>query len=97
VAYLTIARFSGEPDELLSTYERSSSTMSDVGRAHGLILHAAARTDDGMLVVNLWPSRDDSEAAARDPRRLEALRQSGLAPDDIRREHYEVAAYEVFD
>ena len=96
MAYLTIARFSGDPEALLEQYERASETMSGVGRDHGLILHAAAKTDDGMLVVNLWPSKDESEAAARDPRRLGVLEQTGLTPDDISREHYEIASYEVF-
>ena len=68
-AYLTIARFSGDPDLLLDAYRRYSGVMSAVGRDNGLILHAAAKTDSGFLVVNLWPSKADSEAAARDPRR----------------------------
>jgi hypothetical protein len=97
VAYLTLARFSGDPDQLLERYEQSAEVMSGVGRDHGLILHAAAKTDEGLLVVNLWPSEDESEAAARDPRRLTVLEQSGLNPGDISREHYEVASYEVFD
>jgi hypothetical protein len=97
MAYLTIARFSGDPDTLLERYEQSSETMSAVGRDHGLILHAAAKTEDGVLVVNLWPSEDESEAAARDPRRLAVLAQTGLSPGDISREHYEVASYEIFD
>jgi hypothetical protein len=97
MAYLTIARFSGDPDKLLERYERSSETMSGVGRDHGLILHAAAKTDGGLMVVNLWPSKDESEAAARDPRRLAVLEQTGLSPGDISREHYEIASYEVFD
>jgi hypothetical protein len=97
MTYLTIARFSGDPDELLERYQQSSETMSGVGRDHGLILHAAAKTGDGLLVVNLWPSKGESEAAARDPRRLGVLEQIGLTPADISREHYEVAGYEVFD
>jgi hypothetical protein len=97
LAYLTIARFSGDPQALLERYEQSSETMSGVGRDHGLILHAAGKTDDGLLVINLWPSEAESEAAAGDPRRLEVLAQSGLTPADISREHYEIASYEVFD
>jgi hypothetical protein len=64
--YLTIARICGEPDDLLAGYRRSAEIMSEVGRDHGLILHAAARADDGLLMVNLWPSQEESEAAARD-------------------------------
>jgi hypothetical protein len=50
-----------------------------------------------VMIVNLWPSKDGSEAAARDPRRLGVLEQWGLKPDDFRREHHDVASYEVFD
>jgi hypothetical protein len=97
MAYLTIARFSGDADRLLDEYRRSSDVMSDVGRDHGLIAHAAAKTDDGVVIVNLWPSKDGSEAAARDPRRLRVLQEAALGPDQIRREHHEVADYVVFD
>lgn len=96
-AYLTLARFPGDPDRLLDEYRKYSDVMSAVGREHGLILHAAAKTDDGFLVVNLWPSKESSEAAARDPRRLGVIERAEIAPDEIRREHFSVAQFVVFD
>jgi hypothetical protein len=95
--YLTIARFSGDGDQLLDQYRRYSDAMSGVGRDHGLILHAGAKTDRGFLIVNLWPSKGGSEAAARDPRRLRIIEQAGISPNQIRREHHEVAHFVVFD
>lgn len=95
-AYLTIARFSGDGDQLLAHYLESTDVMSGVARDHGLILHAGAKTDSGFLVVNLWPSKAGSEAAARDPRRLAALAQAEIDPDDIRRAHYDVVDFAVF-
>jgi mannose-6-phosphate isomerase-like protein (cupin superfamily) len=95
--YLTIARFSGDGDRLLEDYRRSSEAMDGVGRDHGLVLHAGARTEDGFMVVNLWPSQEASEAAARDPRRLGVLERTGVAPDRIRREHHELARFVVFE
>ena len=71
--------------------------MSGVGRDHGLILHAGAKTDDGFLVVNLWPSKEESEAAARDPRRLGVVERAEIEREQIRREHHEVAHHVVFD
>lgn len=94
-AYLTLARFSGDPDRLLDDYEKYSSVMSGVGRDHGLILHAGAKTDDGFLVVNLWPSREGSEAAARDPRRLDVVERADFEPGQIRREHHDVVDFIV--
>ena len=95
MAYLTIARICGDPDRLLDGYRRSSAVMDEVGRDHGLILHAGARTGEGLLVVNLWPSRDGSEAAAADPRRLAALERSAVDPERFHREHHEVERYLV--
>jgi len=96
MAYLTIARFPGDPDVLLDAYRRSAEVMSGVGRDYGLILHAAAKSDDGLVVINLWPSRDESEAAAGDARRLGALEDAPIDPSRIEREHLEVDSYELF-
>lgn len=96
-AYLTIARIGGDPGDLLEGYLQSSDTMDGVGRDHNLILHAAAATDDGLLVVNLWPSKQGSEAAARDPRRLGEIQRNGLDPRQMSREHHDVARFVLFD
>jgi hypothetical protein len=96
-AYLTITRFAGDGDQLLAAYRADSDVMSGVGRDHGLILHAGAKTDSGFLVVNLWPSKAGSEAAARDPRRRAVLERAEISPEQIRREHHDVAQFVVFD
>jgi hypothetical protein len=93
LAYLTIARISGDPDRLLDAYRRSSGVMDRVGHDHGLILHAGAATGEGLLIVNLWPSKDGSEAASADPRRLAALERSAVAAGQLRQEHHDVERY----
>jgi hypothetical protein len=85
--YFTIARFPGDGDRLLNDYRRYSDVMSGVGRDHGLILHAGAKTDGGFMIVNLWPSKAGSEAAAGDPRRRGGFERAGVAPAQIRREN----------
>ena len=97
MALLTITRISGDPDRLLDGYRQSSDVMSEVGRGHGLILHAAAKTDEGLVIVNLWPSEDGSRAAAADPRRLGVMRERGLSAEQIHPEHHEVASYVLFE
>ncbi len=97
MAYLTIARIVGEPAVLLAGYRRTSAVMDDVGSDHGLILHAGAPTRDGLLIVNLWPSKDGSEAAAADARRLASLREAAIRPDQQHKEHHEVERYVLFD
>jgi hypothetical protein len=90
---LTLARIDGDPDHLLDRYRRTAPVMDQVGRDHGLLLHAAARAADGLLIVNFWPSRDGSRAAAADPRRLAVLADAGVAP---RQEHHDVERYVLF-
>jgi hypothetical protein len=94
--YLTLTRIDGDPGALLDGYRRSAPTMDEVGRDHGLVAHGVARTDDGLLVVNLWPSRDGSESAARDPRRLDRIAAVGIEPGQIRPEHHELERYVLF-
>jgi hypothetical protein len=94
MAYLTIARIAGEPAELVEHYLGYEPVMTQVGRDHGLLVHAVATTPEGLMQVNLWPSRDGSEAAADDPRRLDVVRRASV---EIHRDHYDVAHYVLFD
>jgi quercetin dioxygenase-like cupin family protein len=95
--YLTIARFSGDGDRLLADYRKHGDIMSGVGKDYGLLVNAGAKTEDGFLIVNLWPSKDASQAAAADPRRLSVIERIGIAPDQISREHHDVAQIEILD
>lgn len=92
--YLTVMKIDGDPDELAARYGESSEAMAQVGRDHDLILHAAARTDDGLMVVNLWPSKEESEAASRDQRRLAEVARHDL-DDRLTSDHYEVENWQV--
>src|SRR3954469_9728850 len=94
--YLTISRLDGEPERLLAGYRRTCALMDGVGRDHGLVLHAAAGTQDGLLIVNLWPSADGSRAAAADPRRLAALASEAVDPAAQRKEHHALERYVLF-
>jgi hypothetical protein len=94
--YLTIARIAGDPDELVDGYLTGLGVMNGVGRDHGLRVHVGATTPDGLLLVNLWPSVEGSESAARDPRRGAQIAATGLRPEDISREHHEVAQAVIF-
>jgi hypothetical protein len=95
--YLTLNHIAGDPAELLALYGRTSDRMDGVGRDHGLILNAAATTDDGLLVVNLWPSAAESKSAAGDPRRAAVVRGHGLSPSEMRYEHHQLDRVVLFD
>jgi hypothetical protein len=92
-----VEQLRSDPKRLATGYEESSPVMTEVGRDHGLLLHAAAKTEHGLLVVNLWPSKDGSEAAASDRRRNGVIERHGLTPDRFRREHYRDVSYVLFE
>jgi hypothetical protein len=94
--YLTIARVSGDPAVLAEAFERAAPVMNGVGRDHGLLVHVGAVTDDGFVIVNLWPEKGASDVAARDSRRAEQLAASGLRPSSITREHHAVTQAVLF-
>jgi hypothetical protein len=93
--YLTVMKIDGDPEELAARYGESSETMAQVGRDHDLILHAAARTEYGLMVVNLWPSRDRSEAASRDQRRIAEVTRHHLVDRSVSQDHYDVENWQV--
>jgi hypothetical protein len=94
MAFLTIARIPGDGAALLERYRGYEPVMTQVGREHGLLVHAVATTAEGLLQVNLWPSREGSEAAAADPRRLDVVRRVNV---EIHREHHDVPHYVLFE
>ena len=70
---LTIIRTPGDPDELLaSKREHIEPVMRRKADEYGNLAHIAARTDDGLLVINLWESEEGSQRAWEDPEVQEA-------------------------
>ena len=94
---LTIMSATGDPDDLLAAKrEHIDPVMNRRAVEFGNIFHVAARTPDGMIVINLWESEEGSEQAAQDPEiqsARDAMAQSGAAtsPPDV--QHYEVEDY----
>jgi hypothetical protein len=97
VTYVTIARIDGDPDMLLEGYRQTAEVMDGVGRDHELIMHLAAATDDGLMIINVWPSPERSEQAAADPRRRAVVAGHQLRGDLLCKEHHEVDRLVVFE
>src|SRR5215210_9454836 len=73
---LTIIRTSGDADELLaSKREHIDPVMKRKAGDYGLLAHVAARSDDGIVVVNLWESAEGSQQAWEDSEIQEAVRR----------------------
>jgi hypothetical protein len=89
MAVVSMMRMSGDPDELAA---KLRDHVAPVGRElapkHGGLGTIVARTDDGVLVVNLWETEEGRHAMAQEPRVLEALQAGGFPPPAF--EGYEV-------
>ncbi|MFL5842076.1 MAG: hypothetical protein ACJ77Z_16625 [Thermoleophilaceae bacterium] len=94
---LTVIKIKGDTDEILRTKaEHIDPVMNRKGPEHGGIWSVTARTDDGVLIVNLWPDEESSERAFQDPEVQGALQAAGgEMTQPAERNHYEVADYQT--
>jgi hypothetical protein len=94
---LTVIKVKGDTDELLRhKAEVMDPVFEDKVGQYGGLAHITARTDDGVLIVNLWESEEGSEQAFQDPEIQEALKSldDQLSPE-TERNHYEVVDYRM--
>ena len=90
MAYLTFIRIPGNSDELLAD-DTMPRNIESLGPKHGLIANVRAATEGGILVVNLWESKEGSEAMANEPDIQEARqKQMASLPGEVRFEHFDV-------
>jgi quinol monooxygenase YgiN len=70
--------------------------MDRKGPENGAIFHCTARTDDGLIVVNVWRDAEGSDAAFQDPEVQEALTAlQGVVSAPPQRDHYDVVEYVI--
>ena len=80
----------GDQQELERQYQLVAGRMNELPLADGLIAHIALRRPNGVEVINVWESLEQSQAAFERPEFQEALREAGLSPDDMQPEDVEV-------
>jgi hypothetical protein len=87
VPYLTIHRLSGDADDLLERKRRHfDPVIGDIAPRYGAILSITAKTEDGLLIVNLWTSAEGPGEFAQVPEVQQAQRASELpAPRSFER------------
>jgi hypothetical protein len=94
MAVVSMMRMSGDPDELAT---KLRDHVAPVGRElapkHGGLGSIVARTDDGIMVVNLWETDEGRHAMAEEPQVREALQAAGFPPPAF--EGYEVIAMTI--
>jgi hypothetical protein len=96
VAVVSMMRFVGDPDELFAKVrDHVDPVTSRLSEKHGGLANVVARTDDGILVINLWEHEEGRQAMAEEPEVQEAVRSVGMPPPQF--DGFEVLSLRVTD
>jgi hypothetical protein len=91
VSVLVLFRWEGDPDELLAAYDREFEHPVPREQTRR-IAHTCARADDGMVIVDVWHSREDFQKMMHDPEFQKNLQAAGYPTEPLLVEVYEVHA-----
>jgi hypothetical protein len=93
---LTIIELKGDTDAILAQKRENDSVIESAASENGGIFHVAARSDDGLILVNLWDSAEGSDAVAEKPEVQQAIERMGsVVQGPPTRTHYEVEDYKT--
>jgi len=96
MAVVTMMRFAGDPDELFAKVrDHVDPVTTRLSPKHGRISNVVARTEEGILVVNLWGSEEGRQAMAEEPDVQQAVMGAGLPRPDV--QVFEVLAHHMDD
>jgi hypothetical protein len=94
MAVVSMMRFAGDPDELrAAAQEHVDPVTKRLGEKHGMLANIVARTDDGVLVINLWENEEGRRAMAAEPEVQQAVLAAGFPPPDF--EGFEVVSLRI--
>ncbi len=79
MAVVSIMKISGDADELAGKLREHVRPLGrELAPKHGGLGNIVARTDDGLMVINLWENEEGRHAMAEEPAVQDALRGAGL-------------------
>ena len=91
VPVLVLFKWEGNPDKLLAAYDRE--LVHPVPRVQPRrVSHTCARADDGILVVDMWQSKEDFQKMVDDPEFQKNTEAAGWPTEPQLLEVYEVHA-----
>lgn len=93
MAIVTTMRLEGDPDELLRNKREIIDPISmELAPQHGGIAHICARSDDGLLIVNLWENEEGMEKVAE---QVGAKAEAAGLPKPVDWHQYELVQHET--
>jgi hypothetical protein len=78
MAVVSMMRFAGDADDLARRMKDVAEVIRPLAERHGALAHILARTNDGLLVVNLWETEEGRHTMAAEPEVRAALERGGF-------------------
>jgi hypothetical protein len=77
-AVVSIMEFSGDPDELRERMKNIDAVAQRKAPEYGGISSTVVRTDNGVMIINMWADEEGRHRMAEDPEIQEAIRDADL-------------------
>ena len=77
---VSILEFEGDPNELRERMSRIDEVAQRKAREYGGISSTVVRTENGVMVINMWDNEEGRHRMADDPEIQQALRDAGFPP-----------------
>jgi hypothetical protein len=90
---LSIMKMQGDPDEILAKMQEVEDVAGRKAPGYGGISNTVVKTDDGIMIVNLWGDEEGRHKLGTDPEMQAALQKIELRPDF---EAHEVIRHRTF-
>jgi hypothetical protein len=72
--------FSGDPEELMSKMGTVEEVASRKAAEYGGVSSTACKTDDGIMIINMWSDSEGRHRMGDDPEIRQALQDAGMPP-----------------
>jgi hypothetical protein len=78
VAVVSMMEFAGDPEELREQMGNIDEVASRKAAEYGGVSSTVVRTDDGIMIINMWSDEEGRHRMAEDPEIQKAVQDAGL-------------------
>jgi hypothetical protein len=80
VAVVSIMEFSGDAEEQKVPMSNVEEVASRPAAEYGGVSSTVVRTDDGIMLINMWSDEEGRHKMAEDPEIRQAIQDAGMPP-----------------
>jgi hypothetical protein len=90
---VSIMEFSGDPDEVMAKMRGVEEVASRKAGEYGGISSTVVRTEEGVMIINLWDNAEGRHKMGDDPEMRQAIQDAGMPPPNAK--GYEVIQHQT--